>query len=106
MTKPSLAHEISARWCYRWQLHEVIVKRLIQTSKLSGFTGHLFHGEFKGRDPSLNEDIPPLSWVTDLLGINEVVVEYKEPLVTDLATDVDADTDVFIELLDNLAVTP
>jgi hypothetical protein len=105
MSKPSLAHQISARWCYRRQLHEVIVKRLIQTSKLSGFTGRLFHGERKGRDPLLNEDIPPPPWVTDLLGISEVVVEYEEAFFTDPA-DVDVDTDVFIELLDNLAVTP
>lgn len=110
MTNPSLAHEISARWCYRQQLHEVIVKRLIQTSKLPGFSGSLFHGERKGRDPSLNANIPPPPWVTELLGISEVVVEYEEALDTDphpiSAIDVDVDTDIFVELLENLAVSP
>ena len=108
MTNPSLAHEIFTRWCYRQRLHEVIVKRLIQTSKLPGFSGTLFHGERKGRDPTLNANIPPPPWVTETLGISEVVVEYEELLVTDPhaipAADGDIDTDVFVELLENLAV--
>ncbi|KAF8152464.1 hypothetical protein B0H34DRAFT_644319, partial [Crassisporium funariophilum] len=41
ITNPPLAHEISARWLYQQQLHEVIVKRLIQTSELPGFSGNL-----------------------------------------------------------------
>jgi hypothetical protein len=81
MTNPSLAHEISTRWCYRQKLHEVIVKRLIQTSKLPGFSGTLFHGERKGRDPILNANIPPPSWVTEHLGISEVIVEYEEAIL-------------------------
>lgn len=114
MTNPSLAHEISTRWCYRQGLHEVIVKRLILTSKLPGFSGSLFHGERKGRDPSLKANIPPPPWVTGLLGISEAVVEYEEALVTDPHTipvadvdvDTDVDTDIFVELLENLAVSP
>jgi hypothetical protein len=111
MTNPSLAHEISTRWGYRQQLHEVIVKRLIQTSKLPGFSGTLFHGERKGRDPTLNANIPPPSWVTELLGISEEIVEYEEALVTTdphaiHVADVEVDTDVFVELLENLAVSP
>ena len=105
MTDPSLAHEISLRWSYRQRLHEVIVKRLIQTSKLPGFSGSLFHGERIGRDPSRNANIPPPPWVTEHLGITEVVVEYEEADEEPLpATDV-VDTDVFVELLENLAVS-
>ena len=110
MTNPSLAHEISTRWCYRQRLHEVIVKRLIQTSKLPGFSGTLFHGERKGRDPTLNANLPPPPWVTEILGISEVIIMYEEPLVTDPhaipAADVDVDTDVFVKLLENLVVSP
>ena len=103
-----LACEISARWSYRQRLHEVIVKRLIQTSQLPGFSGSLFHGKREGRDPALRANIPPPPWVTGLLNITEVVLECEEEVTADPVSmtegDVDADTDVFVELLENLAV--
>lgn len=106
VTNTSLAHEIYERWLYRQRLHEVIVKRLIQTSQLPGFSGSLFHGEREGRDPSLRENVPPPPWVTGLLKITEVVIEYEEEVTADPASmaggEVDADTDVIIELLENL----
>jgi hypothetical protein len=108
LTNVSLAREISARWSYRQRLHEVIVKRLIQTSQLLGFSGSLFHGEREGRDPALRAGIPPPPWVTGLLKITEVVIEYEEEETADPASitggDVDADTDVLIEILENFAV--
>ena len=36
---PNLAHELSLRWEYLQQLNSKIVCRLVQTSRLSGFTG-------------------------------------------------------------------
>jgi hypothetical protein len=110
VTNTSLAREIHTQWLYRQQLHEVIVKRLIQTSQLPGFSGSLFHGERKGRDPSLRDNVPPPPWVTGLLKMTEVVVEYEEEVTADPASmtvtggDVDADTDVIIELLENFSV--
>lgn len=105
-TNLSLASEISAQWSYRERLHETIVKRLIQTSQLSGFSGNLFHGQRIGRDPALNEDIPPPSWVTNLLGITTVEVEYDEEAVGSSTQDLEGevDTDIFIELLEDLAI--
>jgi hypothetical protein len=42
---PPLASEISSQWSYRERIHEAIVKHLIQTSRLAGFTGNLFYGQ-------------------------------------------------------------
>jgi len=107
ITNPPLATKISARWSYRERLHEAIVKRLIQTSQLPGFSGNLFHGERIGRNPKLKDNIPPPSWVTHLLGITTVEIEYDEEAATVLenteALEGEVDTDIFIELLENLA---
>ena len=107
ITNPPLASEISSQWSYRECIHEAIVKRLIQTSRLPGFTGNLFHGQRVGRDPALNENIPPPSWVTRLLGITTVEVEYDEgPLenIQDLEPEGEVNTDIFVELLEDLAI--
>jgi hypothetical protein len=105
ITNPPLASEISAQWSYRERLHETIIKRLIQTSKLPGFSGSLFHGQRIRRDPVLNEGIPPPSWITNLLGITTVEVEYEEAVTSSMQDlEGEVDTDIFIELLEDLAI--
>ena len=105
---PPVATEISSQWSYRERIHETIVKRLIQTSRLPGFTGNLFPGQRVGRDPELNENIPPPSWVTHLLGITTVEVEFEYDEETDNIQDLEpeeeVDTVVFVELLEELAI--
>ena len=108
---PLLASEISSQWSYRERIHEVIIKRLIQTSRLPGFIGNLFHGQRVGRDPTLNENIPPPSWATCLIGITTVEFEYDEGAastvpenIQDFEPEDEVDTDVFVELLEDLAI--
>ena len=104
-----LSHEIFLRWQYRTKIHEEIVKCILQTSKLVGFSGSLFFGQRKGRDVSLNADIPPPSWTT-LLGITQVEVDIVE--VDDSAVDDeyeyededDADADGFVDLLNTISL--
>ena len=71
ITDPTLAFEVSTRWQYHNKIHEEIIKRLLQTSRLQDFrvSGSLFHGEQQGHDPSLNVDVPPPFWMTGILGI-------------------------------------
>lgn len=102
---PPLAFEISARWQYRSNIHNHIVRRLLQTSRLSGFSGSLFYGQRKGRDPSLNVDIPPPSWATDIIGISAVTVDIVEGegmVAHDV--DVEVNMDPFITLLDDISL--
>ena len=108
---PPLTSKISSQWSYQEHIHEAIVKHLIQTSCLSGFTGNLFHGHCIGRDPALNKNIPPPSWVTHLLGITTVEVESDEGAastvlenIQDLEPECEVDTDIFVELLEDLAI--
>ena len=88
---PSLSNEIFLHWQYRTKIHEEIVKHILQTSKLAGFSGSFFYGQRKDRDVSLNADIPPPSWVTTLLGIMQVEVDIIE--VDDSAGCDDEDED-------------
>ncbi|PPQ90573.1 hypothetical protein CVT25_007129 [Psilocybe cyanescens] len=83
----------------------IIIWRLLQTSRLPGFSGTLFYGQHKGRDPSLKVDIPPPTWLTDILGITEVEVNIVE--VGDMVVDnpgIEVDTDPLLSLLDNISL--
>ena len=108
ITNPPLASEISIQWSYQERIHEAIVKRLIQTSRLPGFSGNIFHGQRIGRDPALNKNVPLPSWVTQLLGTITTEIEYDEETdavlenMPDLEEEVD--TGIFVELLEDLAI--
>ncbi|PPQ87091.1 hypothetical protein CVT25_001363 [Psilocybe cyanescens] len=103
MVNPPLAFEISTRWQYRNKIHEQIARRLLQTSRLPGFSGALFYGRCKGRDSSLNEDTPAPAWARDILGITQIDIDIVE--VDDLAVDdADVDMDSFITFLDDVSI--
>lgn len=108
ITNPPLASKISIQWSYREHIHEAIVKRLIQTSRLPGFSGNLFHGQRIGRDPALNENILPPSWVTQLLRTITTEIEYDEETDTVLENmpdlEEEVDTGIFVKLLEDLAI--
>jgi hypothetical protein len=67
-----------------------------------------------GCDPALNEDISPPSWVTHLLWITTIEVEYDERTastvesgvenIQDIEPEDEVDTEVFVDLLDDLAI--
>lgn len=107
-TDPTLAFEVSTRLEYRNKIHEEIVKRLLQTSQLPGFSGCLLHGECRGRDQSLHVDVPPPFWMTGILGITQVEIDVveEEDVVTVDHNDlgVDIDTDAFISLLEDVSL--
>jgi hypothetical protein len=108
MTDTTLAFEVSTRSQYRNKIHEEIVKRLLKTSQLPGFTGSLFHGDRQGRNPFLNVDVLPPSWLTDILGITQIEINVTEEddvvTVGDTDLGVDIDTDSFISLLEDISL--
>ena len=109
ITDPTLAFEVSTWSQYCNNIHEGIVKRLLQTSRLSGFSGCLFLGEREGRDSFLNVDVLPPFWMTGILGITKVdidIIEEEEDVVTVGDTDlgVDVNTDEFISLLEDVSL--
>ncbi|KAJ6544875.1 hypothetical protein DFH09DRAFT_1088411 [Mycena vulgaris] len=75
---PPLATLLSERWQHTTRISTAICKRLTLTSQLVGFSWNLFPGEREGRDPSLNDAIPPPLWLARVLHVTQMVVEYEE----------------------------
>ncbi|KAJ7016733.1 hypothetical protein C8F04DRAFT_1201568 [Mycena alexandri] len=78
ITNPPIAHALSRAWVGRTLINTSIAKRLVQTSRLPGFTGTLFPGQREGRDTTLCDDIPAPPWLSEVLQLTTVSVEYEE----------------------------
>ncbi|KAJ7284787.1 hypothetical protein C8J57DRAFT_1217169 [Mycena rebaudengoi] len=106
LTEPHLARALSQQWIYQNHINQSIVQRLIQTSRLPGFTGTLFPGQHVGRDPALNSDAPLPPWATHNLGLQQVTMEYEEEDENDdtACELVGLDSDQMIQLMENLEV--
>ncbi|KAJ6486300.1 hypothetical protein DFH09DRAFT_948870 [Mycena vulgaris] len=75
---PALASLLSNRWRHATRISTSICARLATAAKLVGFSGTLFPGEREGRDPLLNDGIPPPRGLERFFGITQMVVEYEE----------------------------
>jgi hypothetical protein len=100
-----LARELSSQWQYRSNVNQSIVKRLVKTSRLIGFTGSIFPGEREGREAGYNDDVPLPYWASGTLGLTQVVVEYDEGY--DEADDAprelqDVDSDLLTQVVETL----
>ncbi|KAJ7027667.1 hypothetical protein C8F04DRAFT_1266771 [Mycena alexandri] len=113
---PLVAHALSRLWEARTRINTSIAKRLLQTSRLPGFTGTLFPGAREGRDASLRDGVPPPPWLVAELGLTTVEVEYEEEEedsdmspaqrreydASGLAREADFDNNLVIELMETL----
>uniref|UniRef100_A0A0W0G279 Uncharacterized protein n=2 Tax=Moniliophthora roreri TaxID=221103 RepID=A0A0W0G279_MONRR len=54
---------------YRLAIHERLAEKLVQTSKLNGFTGNLLPGQRINRDSSITDSVPLPDWATSVLGL-------------------------------------
>lgn len=74
-SSPLLAHELAKRWRYRQLINEGILRRLLQTSKLTGFSGRLQFGRRVGRDPATLVEVPLPYWAEGLglQGVNNIM---------------------------------
>lgn len=111
---PPLAFSLSSEWQYLDRIHESIVTRLVQTSRLPGFTGNLSIGTRLDRDKTLADGIPPPHWVS-LLKLDGMVVEEAGDVIVGEGGNQDdddvprelggVDTDLVVQLLENLNST-
>ncbi|KAJ6563493.1 hypothetical protein B0H10DRAFT_2115144 [Mycena sp. CBHHK59/15] len=114
ITNPPVAHALSCDWEARDRVNSSIAKRLVQTSRLNGFTGTLFPGEREGRDVSLRDGIPPPPWLISEVRLTTVAVEYEEDDnemsaaerreydASGLAREADFDGNLMVDLMENL----
>lgn len=108
-TSPDLAFELEERLRYRNRINEQIALRLIQTSRLTGFTGSLATGLRVGRDVTRNDGIPLPPWATGLVvsvpddsdgSLDADNDEEHLPLVDGL--DSERDANAYIDFVDEL----
>jgi len=110
---PSLAYALSLEWQYQDQLHESIMRKLIETSKLPGFTGTLSFGERLNRDKALNKDVPLPSWmkvksVADTVNVGqamEVDSRGNGDDDDDVPRELDVGTDALVEFIDRIGTS-
>ena len=84
---PPLACSLSQEWEYQNCINDRVVRKLIQTSQLRGFTGKLSIGSHIGRDASLSSGIPPPQWASFIQS------EIEVPLSNENGPEVEFDED-------------
>ena len=104
MLNPSLASHLSREWQLRDQVNSSIARRLLQASKLYGFSGSLFPGTRLSNDsPELIaiDTPPPPFWYTHILCISETAMEVEEPEDDEMTGDGEPNVDesVLIDIL-------
>jgi hypothetical protein len=70
---PNIAHELALRLEYQQQVNSQIAQRLLQTSKLNGFSGSLQPGSRVGRVQSSSDDMTLPGWAEGIMGTIQVV---------------------------------
>ncbi len=106
----SVIRKLSREYVRRNTAHVHIAARLHQTSKLPGFTGSLDTGIRIGRDPSINEGIPPPPWVRVLNALQDTVENHESEVTAVESNDVDDndlhgiedESDAMAQLVDTL----
>jgi hypothetical protein len=113
LTNPSLARSLSMEWEYQDRIHESIVLKLVQTSRLPGFSGSLSLGCHLGRDPALRTDVPLPRWTLFLQSRDCPDVMMHEPIIEeegemgndddDIPREVNVDTELVVQLMDRIS---
>jgi hypothetical protein len=98
LINPPLASELQRRWLHAMHISMSICQRLRTTSRLTGFSGNLFLGERKRRDPVLRDGVPPPHWLASALRVTTVEVEYDEPWNAEENIDADYINNVWPQL--------
>lgn len=99
IVNPPLAHELQVQWEYQQQINLKIVRRLVDTSRLKGFSGQMLPGLHVGRDPCLTTDIPLPWWIGELLVLGGGNTEVEDDVEEDAcAGDVGRLTDFVADL--------
>lgn len=113
---PPLARSLSRQWQYQDRINESVVRKLVQASQLSGFTGKLSIGSHIGRDASLSSGIPPPHWASllqsesmidsEVLLGNENGAEVEFTVDEDeIPREVNVDTDLVVQLIERLSTS-
>lgn len=114
---PPLVASLTRQWQYEDRINESVVLKLLQTSKLRGFTGFLTIGSRIGRDTALSIDVPLPRWAsliqststlpsggdwTDYGNEEEVMIAVDED---DIPRELNIDTDLVVQLIERISTS-
>jgi hypothetical protein len=113
IVNPTLASELHREWDYHQKINADILDRLIQTSRLPGFSGSLSYGCRIGRDPTLGCNAP-LPWWADDIKLRVMQVDSMESGPTDSEgnesdnshdmDDIEREANNIVDFMYNLAI--
>ena len=114
---PALAFSLTQQWQYETRINESVVRKIVQTSQLRGFTGTLFIGSRIGRDTALSRGVPQPHWASlitstsatssggDLTGHGdgeEAGIAIDED---DIPREVNINTDLVVQLMERISAS-
>lgn len=112
---PPLARSLSQQWQYQDHINESVVHKLVQASRLHGFTGKLSIGSRIGRDTTLSAGVPLPHWASliDLTDVSSSCDSNTDHIVggeveiavdeDDIPREVNVDTDLVVQLIERLS---
>jgi hypothetical protein len=116
ITNPPLAMELQKRWHHASRVSAAICRHLALTSRLVNFSGSVFPGQCKDKDPERGDGVPPPQWLTSELGVTLMSVEYEDAAKPDpqpipdnkdiegvVIRDLDVKDNRLVQLMDHLS---
>lgn len=101
-----IAHQLSVEWEYQDRINESIVVRLVQASRLPGFSGSLSFGTRTDRSRTLNTGVPAPAWMSLLHPHGKE----NAPIVLDLEEsgsiprELDVDTELVVQFVERINI--
>lgn len=114
---PPLASSLTQQWQYEERINESVVRKLIQTSQLRGFTGTLSIGSRIGRDTALNRGVLLPYWASLIQSTSATSSGGESGDLTahgdgeeraigidedDIPRELDIDTDLVVQLMERI----
>ena len=99
-----IAHQLSVEWEYQDRINESIVVRLVQASRLPGFSGSLSFGSRTDRSRTSNAGIP--AWMSLLHPHGKenapIILDLEES--EDIPCELDVDTELVVQFVERINI--
>jgi hypothetical protein len=103
----TVAQQLSIEWEHQDRVNESIVIRLVQASRLPGFSGSLSFGTRKidDRDPTLNVGVPLPGWASLIYpqGLNSAH-PVTDPEEDEIPRELDIDTELVVQFVERINI--
>ena len=102
----AIAHQLSVEWEYQDRINESIVIRLVQVSRLPGFSGSLSFGSRTDRSRTSNAGVPAPAWMSLLHPHGKenapIILDLEES--EDIPHELDVDTELVVQFVERIDI--